>query len=470
MSSLASSSLADSSLSIINESSPSPSPSPTVTVDQCTKFSLQDAVSRFNLKSPTLTPSIGALILAAVPKNEWSDKKERKYVMKAVKAAIKSQNGVLPKATKPSSPRVDPRGPFTFPSPTPSSPLQISTNYPLLLSTLPPSPSLSFVPPSSSSAFLFSVTPITDHLSLPSSTATNQFPYEGGLVQKDLLPLTVRAYCYEDGVRPRWWLECYDMRTEFHFFKERGEGGGNGKIWVIKESKGTHSKGTKVVGTVEEAAEFLEENGGKEYIAQEVVMRPMLVGGRKFDLRVWCFVRSFGDGKEQFEGYVSKFVHARVSNKIYDVERLDDEEVFLTISTYNEELDNGERLTPERLKRRLLEENPDFNWEKMFASITQTASELFRGAAPSIGHWPRSRAYYGLDMIMTADDSGEYTSNLLEVNFAGDFASVRDAEAQRRDSADSGEDGNYYETWGREFAKAMFTNESLEDCEGLTRL
>ena len=115
------------------------------------------------------------------------------------------------------------------------------------------------------------------------------------------------------------------MSTEFHLFKERWEGG-LGK-WVIKESKGTHSKGTKVVGTVEEAAEFLEENGGKEYIAQEVVMRPMLVGGRKFDLRVWCFVRSFGDGKEQFEGYVSKFVHARVSNKIYDVERLDDEEV-----------------------------------------------------------------------------------------------------------------------------------------------
>ncbi|GMH48306.1 hypothetical protein TrVE_jg9363 [Triparma verrucosa] len=465
MSSLASS-LADSSPPKINASPAAESPvDQSSAVDQSSKFSLQDAVSRFNLKSPTLTPSIGALILAAVPKNEWSDKKERKYVVKAVKAAITSQNGVLPKATKPYSPRGDPRGPFTFPSPTPTSPLKISTNYPLLLTTLPPFPSLSFVSPSSSSTYLFSVTPITDHLSLPSSTIINQFPYEGGIVQKDLLPLTVRAYCYVNDVKPKWWLECYDMSTEFHLFKERWEGG-FGK-WVIKESKGTHSKGTKVVGTVEEAAEFLEENGGKEYIAQEVVMRPMLVGGRKFDLRVWCFVRSFGDGKEQFEGYVSKFVHARVSNKIYDVERLDDEEVFLTISTYNEELDNGERLTPERLKRRLLEENPDFNWEKMFASITQTASELFRGAAPSIGHWPRSRAYYGLDMIMTVDDSGEYTSNLLEVNFAGDFDSARETQRQAVETSEGPQDD--YDTWLEDLAEVLFYNNEVTS-ERLVRL
>lgn len=53
---------------------------------------------------------------------------------------------------------------------------------------------------------------------------------------------------------------------------------------------------------------------------------------------------------------MSNYVHARVSNKPYNVDELEDEEVFLTIATYNESVENGERLTPGRLRRRLEEE------------------------------------------------------------------------------------------------------------------
>jgi len=39
-----------------------------------------------------------------------------------------------------------------------------------------------------------------------------------------------------------------------------------------------------------------------------------------------------------------------------------------------------------------------------------------------IGHWPRSRAFYGLDILL--DASSSYMPRLLEVSFAPDFTSL----------------------------------------------
>ena len=96
-----------------------------------------------------------------------------------------------------------------------------------------------------------------------------------------------------------------------------------------------------------------EANSKNEYVAQQLVENPLLVGGRKFDLRVWIFVRAFSDDPDNFEAYMSKFFHARVSNKVYDRAELDDDEVFLTVSTYKSELEDGVRYTPSRLREKV---------------------------------------------------------------------------------------------------------------------
>ncbi|GMH79809.1 hypothetical protein TrLO_g13487 [Triparma laevis f. longispina] len=419
-------------------SSPPPPPS---------LFTLTSAPSRFNLSSSMITPSIGAMILAAVPKEEWADKQERKYVRQAVKAA---QSLPLPSVSLPDTPRGDTRSPFTPSNPTPTSPLKIYTDYPLLsdlLKTTPP-PYITLLPTSETADFLFLVTPLKDFINLNPNTQINQFPYEGGLVQKDLLPLTLRRYCPDLKIP-----ETYDLSTEFHYFvKSFGEG----EKWIIKESTGTHSQGLKVISSLKSAAEFISSNPSKSYITQKIILNPLLVSTRKFDLRVWCFIRSFG---EDFEGYMSNYVHARVSNKPYNVDELEDEEVFLTIATYNESVENGERLTPGRLRRRLEEENEDFKWNDMIKSIHNLASTLFNAVAPSIGNWPRSRAYYGLDVIITVDSLGNFSSNLLEVNFAGDFDSARETQRQAVEASEGLLDD--YDNWLADLFSVLFTSEPI---------
>ena len=63
-------------------------------------------------------------------------------------------------------------------------------------------------------------------------------------------------------------------------------------------------------------------------------------------------------------------------------------------------------------------------------------------------------AYYGLDVIITVDSLGNFSSNLLEVNFAGNFEATKDAEHQRQVSGGDPQGGNFYEAWGRDLQRS----------------
>ena len=43
---------------------------------------------------------------------------------------------------------------------------------------------------------------------------------------------------------------------------------------------------------------------------------------------------------------------------------------------------------------------------------------------PQIGRWPRSRAVYGMDVLLVRGPSGRCSPQLLEVNFCPDFTTL----------------------------------------------
>ena len=88
-----------------------------------------------------------------------------------------------------------------------------------------------------------------------------------------------------------------------------------------------------------------------------------------------------------------------------------------------------------------MEDDPDFDFDVLVESIVKLARELFRSLAPSIGRWPRSNAYYGIDVIISKEEEGGiggYKSSLLEVNYGGDFDSAK--ETQRQEVAEREKD------------------------------
>ena len=238
-------------------------------------------------------------------------------------------------------------------------------------------------------SFWLKTTHISNFLSVPSHIRVSSFPYEGGFVRKDLLPLTIRRHCFHhqssylkmtDGIintelsqSPSWWLPCFDLTTEFHLFREdyeRRKRQGEMNSWILKPSQGTRAQVTNPPWSIpihlpnlilechwgilipssqghvivtpmmglrdvamlapqlpvslirhmrtvcderkskeegkeddEAAAAAAEQEaevaGGEvasmdgEKVAQLFVTHPLLVHGRKVDIRVYVFVRSF---------------------------------------------------------------------------------------------------------------------------------------------------------------------------------
>ena len=210
--------------------------------------------------------------------------------------------------------------------------------------------------------YLFLTEHIRNFFSIPHSQRVNQFPYEGGFVRKDLLALTVRKYC----PHAQWWLPCFDLSTEFHLFfhaVHNRHATMQHNLWIIKPAQGSRGVGHYIAcspdgdveGVLRTSAACIMESPpeGSEYVAQLLVRDPLLVYGRKFDLRLFVVIKSF----IPFEGYMHKWYFARLANKKYnntDLESLQDREVFLTVNCYSEDEEissKQERMDNDELER-----------------------------------------------------------------------------------------------------------------------
>jgi hypothetical protein len=105
-----------------------------------------------------------------------------------------------------------------------------------------------------------------------------------------------------------------------------------------------------------------------------------------------------------------------------------DDEFFYTVSTYNETVPEGTRLTPGLLREQLERELGEaFDWDALLAAVRDLADGLVKSAAVAIGDWPSSRAYYGIDVIVEREEGGALMPKLLEVNFQGDWGAPQHA-------------------------------------------
>lgn len=190
--------------------------------------------------------------------------------------------------------------------------------------------------------------------------------------------------------------------------------------------------------------------------------------------------------------YTHALYYARLANKAYDETRLRDPEVSITVSAYDEDqaiADRQERLLNVDLRAALEQDHPGINYEGMEGEMRRLLSELFRGAAGSIGQWPQSSAYYSVDVIFdnaaqcaknsSGDKSSAPNSNddsqvkgeesgysftpvpkLVEVNFMGDWHGVEAAVHQP---------GDYHE-WATDLLTVLATTQDVSGNERLIPL
>jgi hypothetical protein len=158
----------------------------------------------------------------------------------------------------------------------------------------------------------------------------------------------------------------------------------------------------------------------------------------------------------------------------------------LSVNAYNSNSTIREqcmRLTKEELKKELCEENPGIDYDGMVLAMTEVLRELFRDVAPSVGEWPRSSAYYAVDIMFDSDCCTENlgvagagvipTPKLLEVNYMGDWKGMqwscnRVAALASVDKASSegvrvsSEFSSHYVDFVQDFVRCVATTEAMD--------
>ena len=105
-----------------------------------------------------------------------------------------------------------------------------------------------------------------------------------------------------EGQPPSWWLPCFDLSTEFNFFMKEVHWRGSLELpnhWILKPAQGTRGIGHLVIVSrkpediLKDCAESVLSDASTDRVAQLIVERPLLLEGRKFDLRLFVAVKSF---------------------------------------------------------------------------------------------------------------------------------------------------------------------------------
>jgi hypothetical protein len=136
------------------------------------------------------------------------------------------------------------------------------------------------------------------------------------------------------------------------------------------------------------------------------------------------------------------------------------------------------RLTKEELKKELCEENSGIDYDGMVLAMTEVLRELFRDVAPSVGEWPRSSAYYAVDIMFDCDCYTEKlsvagagvipTPKLLEVNYMGDWKGMQwscnrvAALAASEGVSVSSEFSSHYVDFVQDFVRCVATTETMD--------
>ena len=182
--------------------------------------------------------------------------------------------------------------------------------------------------------------------------------------------------------------------------------------------------------------------------------------------------------------YQYRLSYARVANKAYHLEQLYDEEVIISVSGYHEDeaiAQKQERILWSDLPEALASEyGPEvIDIEGMEEKTRELFSELFGNAGRSIGQWPNSSAYYGVDVVYDAEELAVASEEerrtrqergekfipqpkLLEVNYLGDWHGLEVAVETK--------DPGLYHQFVNDLMVVLATDCSLESHARLVRL
>lgn len=244
----------------------------------------------------------------------------------------------------------------------------------------------------------------------------NQFPNEKVLTCKDLLyELCKRA---NKDKCPDWMADTYNMQTEFpELMREyqRRADAEESNLWICKPWNMARGLDITISQNAAHLAR-LADTGPK--IACKYIEDPVLYYGKKFDLRYIVMLTSVNP----LQLSISKVFYPRFANKDFELSEFHDVEKHLTVMNYTE----FETIEIERdvFIREMEGQYPHTEWMDIEAKIYGTIKQLFTFATASdkgLKPFGKSRAVYGVDLMLQWNEEKEIQPVVLEVNYQPDL-------------------------------------------------
>lgn len=272
------------------------------------------------------------------------------------------------------------------------------------------------------------------HMRLADNQMVNHYPNHLELTRKDLMAKNLKRYrrdlekegsplterdpttgeCALD-----FWPVTYTLPSELSVWLEETRRL-PAAVWILKPNGRSQGKGIEILHRPAQLKRFaasLRAGPGvrDSFVASRYIERPLLIGARKFDLRLYCLVTSF----RPLKAYQYQEGFARFCNVKYDprVSELDNPEVHLTnvaIQKQSEEYNeaHGNKWSVKNLTLFLMATRGRVRTQRMLEQVQFILIHALKAVAGVIHNDKHCFECYGFDLLLDE----ELKPWLLEVN------------------------------------------------------
>ncbi|XP_076469921.1 putative tubulin polyglutamylase TTLL9 [Babylonia areolata] len=261
-----------------------------------------------------------------------------------------------------------------------------------------------------------------DHAYLEEHVRINHFRNHYELTRKNLMVKNLKRLRRQleresgklDAQKCDFFPSTYELPSEYHIFVDEYRRN-PGFIWIMKPIAKSQGKGIFLFKRLKDITDWKKgteyqpiadqaKDGPETYVVQRYIENPYLIGGRKFDLRIYVLVTSYTPLRVWL--YRSGF--ARFSNTRFSLESIDDSYVHLTNVAVQKtapdyDPEKGCKWSLQQLRQYLTAKHGIHNVEELFRQINEIFIYSLQSCQRVIINDKHCFELYGYDILIDAN-------------------------------------------------------------------
>ena len=281
--------------------------------------------------------------------------------------------------------------------------------------------------------------------SLTPSQHVNHFPNNYELTRKDMMYKNLKFYKkslerekkFDEAKKYDFFPLTFHMPSEFTMFVEEYKHS-PGTMWIMKPAGKAQGRGIFLVTSLNQLYKWRNSlKGGEEnsvdetYVCQKYIYNPLLIGGKKFDMRVYALVTSYSP----LTIYLYRTGFCRFTSVKYslNIEDLSNNQIHLTnvavqknSDTYDKQI--GGKWYFREMKIFLMSKYEEEKVNKMFDDIQELMIKSFKAVQSVIAKDKHCFEMYGFDILI--DET--LRPWLLEINANASLSANTELDAETK--------------------------------------